>query len=183
MTHRELQAILQRIGSDVGVSEAHGWLCGAICIREGFGIADWFAELAEDAAGADAAADLPALSELYAGTLDALRSDEFIFEPLLPGDEAPLAERVAALAEWCGGFLYGIGAAGADDAVARTGEVAEFLRYLSEISRAGLEPGRGADEGEADYVELHEFVRAGAQLVWDELAAFRVAPARTRAVH
>lgn len=183
MTHWELRAVLQQIGSDVGASEAHGWLCGALCIREGFGVADWFGELAEDAAGADAAADLPALSELHAGTLDALRSDEFIFEPLLPGDEAPLAERVTALAEWCGGFLYGIGTAGANDAVARTGDVAEILRDLSEISRAELEPGRGADTGEADYVELHEFVRAGAQLAWDELAAVRVAAARTRTVH
>jgi uncharacterized protein len=183
MTHRELQAILQRIGSDVGASEAHGWLCGALCIREGFGVAEWLADLAEGAAGADAAADLPALSELHARTLDALHSDEFIFEPLLPDDEAPLAERVAELAQWCGGFLYGVGAAGANDAVARTGDIAEILRDLSEISRAGLEPGRGADEGEADYVELHEFVRAGAQLAWDELAAVRVAPARTRAVH
>ena len=31
------------------------------------------------------------------------------FEPLLPDDEAPLEERTAALAQWCQGFLYGLG--------------------------------------------------------------------------
>lgn len=183
MTHRELQAVLQRIDSAVGASEAHGWLCGALCVREGFGAADWLAELADDTPGTDAAAELPALCELHAETLDALRSDEFIFEPLLPGDDATLAERVADLAQWCGGFLYGIGAAGAGEAAAQTGDLAEILRDLSEISRAGLEPGRGADAGEADYEELHEFVRAGAQLAWVELAAIRAAPAPARAVH
>lgn len=181
MTYRELQDLLQRLDSGVGAAEAHGWLCGALCIREGFGAADWLAELAEDATGA--AGELPALSELHAETRDALRSPDFAFAPLLPVEQAPLAERVAALAEWCGGFLYGIGAAGASDAAARTGDVGEILQDLAELSRAGLEPGRGADAGEADYAELQEFVRAGAQLAFEELAALRAAPARRRSVH
>jgi hypothetical protein len=181
MTHRELQEVLQRLDSAVGAAEAHGWLCGALCVREGFGAADWLAELADDATGA--AGELPALRELHAETRDALRSPDFAFAPLLPAEEAPLAERVAALAGWCGGFLYGIGAAGANDAAARTGDVGEILQDLAEISRAELEAGRGADAGEADYAELQEFVRAGAQLAFEELAALRAAPARRRGVH
>jgi hypothetical protein len=181
MTHRELQEVLQRLDSAVGAAEAHGWLCGALCVREGFGAVDWLAELADDATGA--AGELPALRELHAETRDALRSPDFAFAPLLPAEEAPLAERVAALAGWCGGFLYGIGAAGANDAAARTGDVGEILQDLAEISRAELEAGRGADAGEADYAELQEFVRAGAQLAFEELAALRAAPARRRGVH
>ena len=181
MTYRELQDLLQRLDSAVGAAEAHGWLCGALCVRAGFGAADWLAELAEDATGA--AGELPALRELHAETRDALRSPDFAFVPLLPVEQAPLAERVTALAEWCGGFLYGIGAAGASDAATRTGDVGEILQDLAEISRAELEPGRGADAGEADYAELQEFVRAGAQLAFEELAALRAAPARRQGVH
>lgn len=183
MTHRELQAVLHRIDSAVGASEAHGWLCGALCVREGFGAAEWLAGLAEDSDGAAAAGELPTFSELHAATLDSLRSEDFIFAPLLPDDDAPLAERVAELAQWCGGFLYGIGAAGASEAAAKSGAVAEILGDLSEISRAEVEPGRSAESGEADYTELQEFVRAGAQLAWEELAAFRAAPAAQQAVH
>lgn len=181
MTYRELQEVLQRLDSAVGAAEAHGWLCGALCVRESFGAADWLVELADDATGATG--ELPALRELLAETQDALRSPDFAFAPLLPEDEAPLAERVAALAGWCGGFLYGIGAAGANDAAAKTGDVGEILQDLAEISRAELEAGRGADAGEADYVELQEFVRAGAQLAFEELAALRAAPALRQGVH
>jgi uncharacterized protein YgfB (UPF0149 family) len=181
MTYRELQDLLQRLDSAVGAAEAHGWLCGALCIRDSFGAADWLAELAGDANGA--AGELPALGELHAETRDALRSPDFAFAPLLPPEQAPLAERVAALAEWCGGFLYGIGAAGASDAAARSGDVGEILQDLAEISRAELEPGRGADAGEADYAELQEFVRAGAQLAFEDLAVLRAAPARRQGVH
>jgi uncharacterized protein len=181
MTYRELQEVLQRLDSAVGAAEAHGWLCGALCVRAGFGAADWLVELAGDAPGA--AGELPALRELHAETRDALRSPDFAFAPLLPEEVAPLAERVAALAGWCGGFLYGIGAAGANDAAAKTGDVGEILQDLAEISRAELEVGRGADAGEADYAELQEFVRAGAQLAFEELAALRAAPARRQGVH
>ena len=119
MTHRELQAVLHRIDSAVGASEAHGWLCGALCVREGFGAAEWLAGLADDADGVAAAGELPAFTELHAETLESLRSEEFGFAPVLPEDDAPLAERVAALAQWCGGFLYGVGAAGAERGGAR----------------------------------------------------------------
>jgi hypothetical protein len=178
-----LQAVLQRIDSSVGAAEAHGWLCGALCIRDGFGVAEWLGELADDAAGADAAGELPAFRELHAQTLDSLRSLDFAFGLLLPEEETPLADRVSALAAWCGGFLYGIGAAGANEAAANAGDVGEILQDLADISRAELEPGRGADAGEADYAELQEFVRAGVQLAWEELAPLRAGPAESKAVH
>lgn len=183
MTHRELQDVLHRIDSAVGASEAHGWLCGALCVREGFGAAEWLAGLADDADGAAAAGELPTFSELHAETLESLRSEDFSFSPLLPDEDAPLADRVAELAQWCGGFLYGVGAAGASEAAAKSGEVAEILSDLAEISRAELEPDSGEDSGEADYTELQEFVRAGAQLAWEELAPFRAGAAASQAVH
>ena len=72
-----------------------------------------------------------------------LRSDDFEFAPLLPDEDAPLADRVAALAAWCGGFLYGVGTGASEQAIAAAGDVGEFLRDLADIARAELEPGRG----------------------------------------
>ncbi len=183
MTHRELQDVLHRIDSAVGASEAHGWLCGALCVRDGYGAAEWLAGLADDADGAAAAGELPTFTELHSETLESLRSEDFAFAPVLPAEDVPLVERVAALAEWCGGFLYGVGAAGASEAATNSAAVAEILGDLSEISRAEVEPGRGDESGESDYTELQEFVRAGAQLAWEELAAFRAAAAASKAVH
>ena len=57
--------------------------------------------------------------------------------------------------------------------ILKEANLSEFLRDLTDIARAELEPGRDADAGEADFIELFEFVRAGAQLSFDELAQAR----------
>ena len=43
--------------------------------------------------------------------LDVLAAQEMEFEPLLPPDEAALAERVEALGAWLQGYIYGVGSA------------------------------------------------------------------------
>lgn len=172
MTHPDLQAALARINMTIDPSEAHGWLAGALCVRDGYGAAEWLAEMAADCGGAAPAPD-PSLARMPAETLAALRSDAFEFAPLLPDDDEPLSERVAALAAWSGGFLYGVGTGATEQAIAAAGDVGEFLRDLGDIARVELEPGRGSDAGEGDFVELVEFVRAGAQLTFDELAGAR----------
>ncbi len=172
MNHEELQSALGRADLAADASEAHGLLCGALCTRAGYGAGDWLAELAADQGVAVPDAE-PELLRLPAAVLDALRSPELEFEPLLPADDAPLADRVAALAAWCSGFLYGVGAGATKPAALRDGEVGEFLSDLADIARAELEPGRDAEAGEGDFFELVEFVRAGTQLTFDELAEAR----------
>jgi hypothetical protein len=172
MTHAELAASLARMDITADAAEAHGWLAGALCARAGYGAKEWLAELAADSGGGHPAADAE-LEALPAATLAAFRSEDFEFAPLVPVEHAPLQERVAALAAWSGGFLYGIGTGTSDDAIAKAGDVGEFLRDLADIARAELEPDRAGDAGEGDFAELYEFVRAGAQLAFDELAGAR----------
>ena len=169
MTHDDLQAALARLDIRAGASAAHGRLCGALCTRAGYGAGEWLAELAAEEGVAAPEPDAE-LRRLPGHTLDAFRSPEFGFVPLLPADNAPLGDRVGALAQWCDGFLYGIATGAPALARAEGGELGEFLADLADIARAELEPGRAAAEGEADYMELVEFVRAGAQLSFDELA-------------
>lgn len=162
----------------VAAALAHGWLCGALCARSEYDTGDWLRELAEDAG---AVADRCAGGEIRAipeRTLASLRSPDCDFAPLLPEDDAPLAERVAALADWCHGFLYGIGHSPPPGDALKSGDVAEYLDDLSDIARAEPESGSGAGSGERDFMELHEFVRVGAQLAWLELAEARAHAAR-----
>jgi uncharacterized protein len=172
VTHAELQSALAELDIAVDAAEAHGRLTGALCSRAGFGAREWLADLDADRAG-PLPEPSPELRRLPAWTLEVLESDAFEFEPLVPGEAAPLAERVSALAAWSDGFLYGVGSGAPDPAVLKSGDVGEFLHDLGEIARAELEPGRGSDAGESDYAELFEFVRAGAQLTYDELAGAR----------
>lgn len=172
MNHEELQAALARADLSADASEAHGRLCGALCTRASYGAREWLGELAADQGVAVSQPD-PALLRLPRQVLEALHSSDLEFEPLLPADDAPLAERVAALAAWCDGYLYGAAAGAPKPELLRDGDVGEYLRDLADIARAELEPGRDADAGEGDYFELVEFVRAGAQLAFDELAEAR----------
>jgi len=172
VNHAELQAALARADLAADASEAHGLLCGALCTRTSYGARDWLADLAADQGVAVPEPD-PELQRLPGQALDALSSPDFEFEPLLPADDAPLPERVAALAAWCGGYLYGVGAGASRPEALKEGEVGEYLGDLTDISRAELEPGRDSEAGEGDYFELVEFVRAGAQLVFDALAETR----------
>ena len=173
MTHADLEAALKRMDITVDAAEAHGWLCGALCVREGYGAMQWLGELAADAGGETDSTPDEGLGRLSAQTLEAFRSVEFEFAPLLPAEDVPLRNRVAALAAWSGGFLYGIGTGSSDQDLAKAGVVGEYLRDLADIARAELEPGRSDDAGEDDFMELFEFVRAGAQLAFDELAGAR----------
>jgi uncharacterized protein YgfB (UPF0149 family) len=172
MTHPDLEAALAHVGVTFDASEAHGWLAGALCVRKDYGAAEWLADLAADSGGESAGADA-ALADAVAGTRAALESEDFGFVPLLPDDDAPLAVRVAALAAWSGGFLVGFGTGASEEAVRNAGDVGEFLRDLAEMARAELEPGRAGEAGEGEYAELVEFVRAGVQLAYEELAGAR----------
>ncbi len=174
MTYAEVQAVLEGLGSAVGAAEAHGCLCGALCAREGYTTPEWIAELI--AAGASGRVDGQSqrmLQELHRDTLEALRSQDFEFAPLVPDEEVALEERVEALAAWSGGFLYGIGAGGADRRIAEIEDVGEVLQDFSEIARARLDPEETSDAGEAAFTELYEYLRAGAQVAFDGLAALR----------
>lgn len=183
MTYVQVQAVLDSLGSAVGAAEAHGCLCGALCAREGYTTPEWIAELIE--VGSSGRVDEQSqrlLQEFHQATLEALRSQDFEFAPLVPDDEVALDERVEALAAWSGGFLYGIGAGGADRRIAELDDVGEVLQDFSEIARARLDPLETADAGEAAFTELFEYLRAGAQLAFDELAGLRATQSRPEMV-
>ena len=95
------------------------------------------------------------------------------FEPLLPPDTESLEERTQALAEWCQGFLYGLGAGSIPDASELPGEVGEVVRDFIEITHADVDVDQGEESNENAYAELVEFVRVGVQLLFEELAVAR----------
>jgi uncharacterized protein YgfB (UPF0149 family) len=178
-----MQAVLDSLGSAVGAAEAHGCLCGALCAHEGFTTPEWIAELIET--GTTGRIDDHSqriLQELHRETLESLQSQDFEFAPLVPDDDVALDERVEALAAWSGGFLHGIGAGGADRRIAELDDVGEVLQDFSEIARARLDPLETVDAGEAAFTELFEYLRAGAQLAFDELAALRAVQPRPEIV-
>src|SRR6202011_5113035 len=79
------------------------------------------------------------LRELYVDTAGALEGPEMEFELLLPEDEQPIDARTAALAQWCQGFLYGLGTSVVKEESGLPGVIGEIGRDLTEITHVAVD--------------------------------------------
>jgi uncharacterized protein YgfB (UPF0149 family) len=180
--YAHLQQLLAQERSLADAAEAHGTLAGCLCGAAGYRFEDWLKEILPEGKASPAAAK--ELRELYTQTAGAMLQPDMELTLLLPADEEPLAARTEALAEWCQGFLYGLGAGGIPDATRLGGEAGEVVRDLAEISRAAVGAESDAESNESAYGELVEFVRIGVQLLFEELGATRRgAPASPAPLH
>ena len=184
--YQSVHEALHRAGAAVGAAEAHGSLCGVLCCAGSGARELWLHDSLADLDGGNAQipAARAALEHLEADTWATLNASAMEFTPLLPDDDVDIVVRIEALAHWCHGFLYGVTLSGASQA-AKTSDLGaehfdEVLKDLAEISRAGL--AADDDEVQADfaYAEVVEFVRAGVQLLFEELIAFRAQPPASR---
>ncbi len=96
--------------------------------------------------------------ELVGHYFEDFDSAHFGFQPLLPQDSLPLAERLEGLAMWSTGFLNGIGCALNQVQAGDLLEKDETIADLVEISQLDSDA-EETDENEALYSELVEFVR------------------------
>jgi hypothetical protein len=191
-----LRESLSAAGAVVALAELHGGVCGALCAGGVDAARRWLLDSLDDAeVGAATAMDggsaenagssfRPAgavaddLEEMIRASVKMLEDDELTFEPLLPSDDALLAEQVEALAAWCQGFLSGVGTTA--PASVESEALGEILRDFSEISRAGLSDDEAAGHDQPDFAlaEIHEYVRVSVQLAFEELGPIRAAAAR-----
>lgn len=152
-------------GLELSPSELHGCLCGLLA-------AGGPAEPEWGLAAACEALDLnlfgPLAEEtlrLYSISALAFEDEEFDFHPLLPDDDAAIAQRTASLGAWCRGFLAGFARGGSSpDALA--GDSAEAMRDFGEIACAGVDEEAEEEESEESYAELVEYLRFAALNVY-----------------
>lgn len=171
MSNIEYEALahtLAQLGLQQTAAEYHGALCGLVCagapLRWDLGLPT---EPGQDSP-ANAEAGQALLTDLASQLEADLSAEDMPFAPLLPDDDADIAERASALGDWCQGVLFGIACKPGLDTDALSDDAQEMIRDLTEIARAkaGDEPEVQIDE--AAYAELVEYVRVGAQLFFFE---------------
>lgn len=174
----DLADLLIRSGSPLPLAELHGGLCGVICASGREAAAGWLDELLDDCGGDDSTLSELAgrLETLGNQTWNALSGLSMEFEPLLPDDDAGIDQRAEALGLWCHGFLAGLVIGGIDltgGSAVLSDDLSELVHDFAAISQAGpdSEEFEDADLGDNSLVELVEFVRVGAQFVFEELVA------------
>jgi yecA family protein len=169
--YHELEQGMGATGSPGEVAEAHGTLCGLLCGSSddlpGAWIENTLADRQEDPDSAPLDASV-LLVQLYEATRGALQGDAMEFGLMLPADTEELEARLQALAAWCQGFLYGLAMRGLRSLQDIEGEIREFLEDLVEISRVEPDEDGDGEAAEVAYSELVEYVRVGAQILFDE---------------
>jgi uncharacterized protein YgfB (UPF0149 family) len=174
--HEELDAVAARLKLAVDASELHGSLCGYLSGGGRVGRGALLKVLELD--GEEVAPSVPdeaLLERLVRQSEEELADPELGFEPLLPADDRPLAERAEALGDWCRGFLGGFGLAGPEKHAKLSEETQEILRDLGTIAASEFELGDTREDEDA-LIELHEFVRVAAMLLHAECVGGRNKP-------
>jgi hypothetical protein len=171
LEYHNVAETLRRASIPVDAADCQGFLCGLICAA---GFADqktWVAEFFEayDPKDPPQAEAFNLLQRLYENTLIRLNSPDLDFELLLPDDEDPLRDRTESLANWCCGFLSGLGVGGLPAQDQLCDEVAELLGDLSQIARVDFDLEELDEEEQVAFEEVVEYVRVGALFVYEEL--------------
>lgn len=172
ITHAELDLALSELAIGVGPSDLHGSLTGFLCAGGVANARNWLKRL-EIETGDDEITDRERqalLDRLFRECRHQLEDPDLGFEPLLPGDDQPLAERAEALVQWCRGFLGGFGLSGAGDKAPLTGDSEEILRDFGTIAGTRFEY-EDAEEDESALAEVLEFIRVGVLMLHTELGA------------
>jgi len=171
MNYQQLTDLFRTEHLDEAPAEVHGILCGRLAGGEHPDSAGvrraLLTSLACDEEILDNLAE--SLHGLYRASFDSFADGAMAFEPLLPEDDVALDQRVAALADWCRGFLTGLADTGRLAGPSLSQDVSATLEDFVAISQVDADS-ELAEADEADFVELSEYVRVAAMLVFTELA-------------
>lgn len=163
--YRELNQALSKTTLKLHPSQVHGLVCGVIC-----GNPDTDAAWEElITGGKDPARTHEVLQELYKASVKQL--DEFLFEfqLMLPDDDDDLPVRAEALTLWCQGLLTGLKLVQVPIVDREPGEMTEAINDIIEIAKMNYEEVVASEEDEEAYVELVEYVRMAAILIYQDL--------------
>jgi uncharacterized protein YgfB (UPF0149 family) len=174
----QLEASLNRAGAALNPAESHGLVCGMLCASGRLDEQLWLGQVLEDADLREESVRVcqHALLGLARTTLTQLNDPALEFSLLLPDEEDSLTSRTAALVDWSGSFLLGLGLGGIGDQVELPADVAEIIQDIREISCADVEGGPQGEDEERALAELVEYVRISVLLVNEELQPMKAPP-------
>ncbi len=166
VTFEELEDLFFAIEIEASAAAFHGFLCGRL---SGGAVempdlvtssSEWLALSPEQSE----AAEHP-LTDFYQASLSNLEDLSFLFQPLLPDEDLPLAERLVAVGEWCGSYISGLAEGlGSDFEISEDSK--EALEDLGAIAQVSIDFDA---EGERDYTELVEYIRVAVQLIFADV--------------
>ncbi len=175
----QVDAALASADIEISASEVHGTIVGSIANHLKSGISPDLLKLIEPEANPENerfSQLIEALHELHRDTAELLFEGKEDFDLLLPDEDQTLAVRADGLAAWAKGFILGLLYNDAFSIDQLPESAPEIVRDMMQISEAAA----GADdEREEDWAlaELHEYLKVGAQLVFEFIYSERATSA------
>jgi yecA family protein len=166
-SYNELEQLLEESNAYLGASETQGLLLGYTSWQPDLPEA-WLETVLKEASGDSAKKMRDTIQNVLSHCQEQLTSFSFELEILLPGDEQPLPDRSEELSQWCQGYLLGLEMGRGKHKMELSDDTADALDTIKQIAK--LSPELELDEQtEEAYVELTEFVKLTATMVFTEL--------------
>lgn len=176
--HDVLNDALQRCGASWTAAQAHGLFSSRLAVSGTNSHAQSLSQVLEGSDASDAlrkeCEDM--LAALWLATHSAFSERQSAFEPLLADDGDSTAVRAEAVAHWCEGYLHGLVSGEHESALRKrlaADPLADIIKDMLQITRAAVDDNDGDESDEESYVEIIEYLRVAAQLVYEELAEYR----------
>jgi uncharacterized protein YgfB (UPF0149 family) len=109
------------------------------------------------------------LQTLYAASARQLEDFLFEFQLMLPPDSEGLSTRAEALTLWCQGYLTGLKLAEVQLMGRSKNDITEAIDDMIEIAKMNYEDVVASEEDEVAYIELVEYVRMAAILIYQDM--------------
>lgn len=170
-----LAAVLATEAPRLNPSELQGVICGLLAAGMTAEEPELCGVLASHAGLRDgwSSAATQIFSTLRQRAWDAFHGDTLELSLLLPDEQQPLAERVAALAVWCEGFMVGFGTGTAGMKYSDLPpSLQEAIADMAAISQVEV-PEDEEDDADGHLEQVIEHCRVSALLVFTELALLR----------
>jgi uncharacterized protein YgfB (UPF0149 family) len=152
-------------------SEIQGLCLGIICTGRQQGPEYWYTQIEKTLLGEEVS-HLPSdyaqlLQTLLKTCFQALTHPHFELALLLPDDTMPMEVRLKAISDWSKGFIYGLGLGSPEPAVWSQPNIKEALEDIAQIQAIDTQPVEN-DDSEKDYIELVEYLKIAAILIFEE---------------
>lgn len=167
----ELEDAFRKADADYSATEAQAIACGMLSANIASDKISWvqlvFGEI--DTTNDSQEKGIKLSGELFEQSKQQMQDPNLAFELLLPDEEETLFTRVAAMQEWCAGFLLGISMAGVKEHAKLPQDSRELLADFSEIGMSGQFDLEDETASEEALEEISEYVRMGVLLINEEL--------------
>lgn len=163
----EVKDVLHHLNTDDTITSAHGILCGFACVNPDLKLDDWLNEIliSIDFNNLNQKTAHMHLVSIYNNTLSQLGSEILKFQLLIADENHNLREQSDTLAQWCQGFLLGLGL---KKIRLNNEEVQEMIQDFSKISNMDGNI-LDSEENANDLYEIIEFVRMGVLFIQETL--------------